>query len=323
MSSAARTTPGMVMKRTTLTTRDFQCNDHPLALIPSVLEIVGSSHYLQSGFVECLVTRDVTAPKPRYSLTFQSSQASRSASSRPAIVAEKQSSVGGHYQLFDMSRAGPAEAVLSKKAGHYIGKLREDFRGLPTVRLPTLPIVRKKRSPPRSIKSYSLYSAKEEKEKLGIFCYDDPSLLSHWINGKTPRKLLTVLATSSCSIGRHSSAFESCALPNDWPRRTGIVHFDTEYCYSDDISCCNDDASNNAELHVFNSKQPFFGAGEHRLNFGGRVKIASAKNFQLENAEGEIVLQFGRVSDHRFHLDFRHPFSAVTAFSAALTQFDV
>ena len=73
---------------------------------------------------------------------------------------------------------------------------------------------------------------------------------------------------------------------------------------------------------MFNSKQPLIKAGQHYLHFSGRVKVASEKNFQLENAEGEIVLQFGCVSDRMFHLDIRHPFSAVTAFSAALTYFD-
>lgn len=305
MSSAARTTPGGIKKRTALTTMDLQqnCTNTPAALVPSVFEIVDAPHYSQTGFVECLVTRDITAPKPRYSLTFQSSQASR----RPAIVAEKKSSVGGHYQLFDMSRAGPAEAVLSKKAGHYIGKLRQDSNAS-----------QKKSCLHPSTVSYSMYDAKEDKERIGAFLYDAPSLVSQWRAKQPPRKLCTIVATSSTTGSTTRRTDGCCALPNDWPARTG-VGVDTEY---DDTSS-SDDSPNNAELHVLKTKKPFFDAGQYRLNFAGRVTVPSVKNFQLENAKGDIVLQFGRVSDHKFHLDFKHPFSAALAFSVALTQFDI
>lgn len=42
------------------------------------------------------------------------------------------------------------------------------------------------------------------------------------------------------------------------------------------------------------------------LNFYGRVDKPSVKNFQLieEGAEDNIVLQFGRIGDEMFNLDF-------------------
>jgi tubby-related protein 1 len=63
--------------------------------------------------------------------------------------------------------------------------------------------------------------------------------------------------------------------------------------------------------------------GQYRLNFSGRVLIPSVKNMQLENDQGEILLQFGKVDDQRFHLDYKAPFTAVSAFAAALCQFDL
>ena len=42
------------------------------------------------------------------------------------------------------------------------------------------------------------------------------------------------------------------------------------------------------------------------LNFNGRVDRASVKNFQLidDRDENKVYLQFGRVGDHHFNIDF-------------------
>jgi hypothetical protein len=62
------------------------------------------------------------------------------------------------------------------------------------------------------------------------------------------------------------------------------------------------------------------------LNFRGRVKLASVKNFQLVRAgdpAARVVLQFGRVGHDAFVLDFDPTaLSAVQAFAAALTTFE-
>ncbi|MBA0853300.1 hypothetical protein Goshw_015950 [Gossypium schwendimanii] len=67
------------------------------------------------------------------------------------------------------------------------------------------------------------------------------------------------------------------------------------------------------------------------LNFHGRVTVASVKNFQLSatvdpNSGGEVdnetvVLQFGKVGDHTFTMDYRQPLSAFLAFAICLTSF--
>ncbi|CAD8076104.1 unnamed protein product [Paramecium sonneborni] len=60
------------------------------------------------------------------------------------------------------------------------------------------------------------------------------------------------------------------------------------------------------------------------LNFYQRVDKPSVKNFQLilENKEDNILLQFGRVGEDLFNLDFQYPISPLQAFQIALTSFD-
>lgn len=63
--------------------------------------------------------------------------------------------------------------------------------------------------------------------------------------------------------------------------------------------------------------------GSFVLNFGGRVSVASVKNFQLchRNDQDRIMLQFGRISGrHSFTMDFQHPLTAVQAFSIAISS---
>jgi len=60
------------------------------------------------------------------------------------------------------------------------------------------------------------------------------------------------------------------------------------------------------------------------LNFHGRVTQASVKNFQLvHDDDGDyIVMQFGRVAEDVFTMDFRYPLCALQAFAVALSSFD-
>jgi hypothetical protein len=64
---------------------------------------------------------------------------------------------------------------------------------------------------------------------------------------------------------------------------------------------------------------------QYRLNFHGRVTIPSVKNYQLTPVSDihDIVCQFGKVGDDRFHLDYKRPLNAFQAFSVALTQFSL
>jgi hypothetical protein len=49
------------------------------------------------------------------------------------------------------------------------------------------------------------------------------------------------------------------------------------------------------------------------LDFRGRVTQPSVKNFQLvhESDENYIIMQFGRVAEHEFTMDYQYPMSAL------------
>ncbi|KAJ8031562.1 Tubby-related protein 3 [Holothuria leucospilota] len=60
------------------------------------------------------------------------------------------------------------------------------------------------------------------------------------------------------------------------------------------------------------------------LNFHGRVTQASVKNFQVihDNDPEYIIMQFGRVAEDIFTMDFSYPLCAVQAMGIALSSFD-
>ncbi|XP_048118432.1 tubby protein homolog isoform X4 [Alosa alosa] len=60
------------------------------------------------------------------------------------------------------------------------------------------------------------------------------------------------------------------------------------------------------------------------LNFHGRVTQASVKNFQIihDNDPDYIVMQFGRVAEDVFTMDYNYPMCALQGFSIALSSFD-
>ena len=86
------------------------------------------------------------------------------------------------------------------------------------------------------------------------------------------------------------------------------------------------------------NKAPLWNEGSqvYQLDFGGRVTQESAKNFQIEfsgkqvgvmfTTTGQIlifcskVMQFGRIDENAYTLDFQYPLTALQAFSVALAN---
>lgn len=69
------------------------------------------------------------------------------------------------------------------------------------------------------------------------------------------------------------------------------------------------------------------------LNFKGRVTVASVKNFQLvasvdpshnvsDAEQNKVILQFGKIGQDIFTMDYRYPLSAYQAFAICLSSFD-
>lgn len=83
-------------------------------------------------------------------------------------------------------------------------------------------------------------------------------------------------------------------------------------------------------LETFQNRFPHWNEemGAYCLNFGGRVRLASVKNFQImhgnehpESPESETLIQFGRVDRGVFHLDVQFPFSPLQAFAASVSSY--
>merc|ERR550539_1052717 len=72
---------------------------------------------------------------------------------------------------------------------------------------------------------------------------------------------------------------------------------------------------------ILHNKAPMWNDASqvYQLDFGGRVTQESAKNFQIEY-KGKQVMQFGRIDNNAYTLDFQYPFTAVQAFAVALAN---
>lgn len=86
------------------------------------------------------------------------------------------------------------------------------------------------------------------------------------------------------------------------------------------------DEGNLDSITVHHNRQPMWNetTQSYVLNFNGRVTQASVKNFQITAANDptETVMQFGRIKNDIFTMDYRYPMSAVQAFAIALSSFD-
>ncbi len=94
----------------------------------------------------------------------------------------------------------------------------------------------------------------------------------------------------------------------------GIDRVDDNYVPPDDFG-----------LLALQNRPPWWNIelGAFVLNFGGRVSVASVKNFQLceRSNQDHIMLQFGRIQGrHSFTMDFQHPLTAVQAFAIAISS---
>ncbi|XP_049878743.1 protein king tubby 1 [Pectinophora gossypiella] len=85
-------------------------------------------------------------------------------------------------------------------------------------------------------------------------------------------------------------------------------------------------AQNLDDIVVLHNKTPVWNdeTQSYVLNFHGRVTQASVKNFQIvhDSEPDYVVMQFGRVAEDIFTMDFRYPLCALQALGIALSSFD-
>jgi hypothetical protein len=204
------------------------------------------------------------------------------------MVAKKMSfNSTSNYHLFDMSRGSvhKSSSKMTKKSGNYLGKLR---------------------AADSNRSEYTIVTASTaERKEIGAIVFDRNGLVNQLKEGCQPRKMYVKVPEVSSE------------------NHTPIEHSVTTSIGKKQISMI--DLLKLSDPHfIYSSKDPVFERGNYRLNFGGRVTMASVKNFQLAApAEPDnIICQFGKVADDKFHLDYKAPLNAFQAFCLALCHFD-
>jgi tubby-related protein 1 len=80
------------------------------------------------------------------------------------------------------------------------------------------------------------------------------------------------------------------------------------------------------DMTVLKNKEPVWNdrLGAYALNFNGRARIPSVKNFQLIHPEQPdyIMMQYGKMDKDIFTLDIQFPLSPLQAFGMALAGVD-
>ena len=251
--------------------------------------VVAHESGTDSTRVQCTMLRDRFSSRmfPEYQLILDCTQ-------KPIMLARKQSmNATSNYHIFDLSRGAVKmeKQNYSKKSGNYLGKLRAcNMDGT----------------------DYCLVTSNSEKAEVAAISYERSSIFSQIKDGSQPRKLYVVVP--------HLDA-DSVPVPNVVTAGAGSVvgRPTIAACVRDPVE------SQQRELYSLGSKEPVYENGNYRLNFYGRVSPPSVKNFQIVSVDDpdDIICQFGKVGDDKFHLDFKAPISPFQAFGIALTQFNI
>ena len=102
------------------------------------------------------------------------------------------------------------------------------------------------------------------------------------------------------------------------------------YQVDDDTNLEAVENKHHGSVTMFQNKEPRWNEKlkSYALNFGGRVKEASIKNFILvrsektEKPDQSNALVFGKINKDKFDLEFTYPFSPLQAFGIVLSSFD-
>lgn len=234
---------------------------------PPIFSIPQAAHnFAPSEFVRCCLQRDLNSSS---SMAYPRYNFLFQLDGSKAVVAmvafKQQGNLTSNYHIFDTARLGGVLVPSLMKLGKKGGNYIGKLR---------------KERPDKA--SYSLYNSKETKEQVAAFTYDVPPLLQQWKEGQPPRKLaLAIPFVGKCGRSESLVPYLKNRLIEGIKKKNGTG------------------------IHIFGAKDPTFENGQYRLNFGGRVTIASVKNLQIVDDYGDIVVQFGKVGENEFHLDYK------------------
>jgi len=137
------------------------------------------------------------------------------------------------------------------------------------------------------------------REELALICYE-----TNVLGFKGPRRMTVVIPGMNASHEKvpFRPTSERETIQSRWQNK----HMDNLIELSNKTPLWNDETQS------------------YVLNFRGRVTQASVKNFQIVHQSDPeyIVMQFGRVADDLFTVDYNYPMNAVQAFAIALSSFD-
>ena len=141
-----------------------------------------------------------------------------------------------------------------------------------------------------------------DRRELGVILFNKPSMVEQIKDGSQPRKMYIVVPEVDA---------DGVAVPVRQKRRDEGL-----------LECLRTQQLDG--LAQVETKEPTYDNGNYRLNFNGRVTVPSVKNFQLvaQDDRNTVIMQFGKVGEDRFHMDFRAPLTAVQAFAIVLSQFN-
>ncbi|KAG5267400.1 hypothetical protein AALO_G00221320 [Alosa alosa] len=180
---------------------------------------------------------------------------------------------------------------LSREGESFVGKLRSNLMGT------KFTVYDNGTNPTKN--PGTLLEESNTRQELAAICYE-----TNVLGFKGPRKMTVIIPGMNMNFERIPvrPTSEQDTLLGKWQGRA---------------------LDNLIELH---NKAPVWNddTQSYVLNFHGRVTQASVKNFQIvhDNDPDYIVMQFGRVAEDVFTLDFNYPMCALQAFAIGLSSFD-
>nr|XP_056707462.1 tubby protein homolog isoform X2 [Euleptes europaea] len=154
-------------------------------------------------------------------------------------------------------------------------------------------------------------------------------------NGVNPMKTTVSLETSNLRQELAAICYETNVLGFKGPRKMSVVipgmNMDHERVSirprnEHETLLARWQNKNTESVIELHNKTPVWNddTQSYVLNFHGRVTQASVKNFQIihDNDPDYIVMQFGRVAEDIFTMDYNYPMCALQAFAIALSSFD-
>uniref|UniRef100_A0A671NBM9 Tubby-like protein n=1 Tax=Sinocyclocheilus anshuiensis TaxID=1608454 RepID=A0A671NBM9_9TELE len=180
---------------------------------------------------------------------------------------------------------------LSRGGESFIGKLRSNLMGTKFTVYD---------SGVNPVKTTSSLEAGNLRQELAAICYE-----TNVLGFKGPRKMSVIIPGMNMDHERVS------IRPRNVSHESLLARWQ------------NKSTESVIELH---NKTPVWNddTQSYVLNFHGRVTQASVKNFQIihDNDPDYIVMQFGRVAEDVFTMDYNYPMCALQAFAIALSSFD-